>query len=73
MITQKQPQSQSAVSERESEAQTAVGFAVLGCLGAGVVGILQALEMKTGMDVLLCLLGSVAAFSAVYYMCFRRD
>lgn len=58
---------------RVSEAETAIGFAVMGCLVAGAVGIVKALEMERASDVLLCLLGSVAAFGFVIYIHFRRD
>jgi hypothetical protein len=55
-------------TERTSSGETALGFAVIGCLVAGAVGIFKALEMRTGFDVLLCLLGSVAAFGIVFYL-----
>ena len=73
MSTQTQRKNQSEASERSSGADTVVGFAVLGCLVAGTVGIIQALNMKSGFDVLLCLLGSVAAFGMVFYIYFRRS
>ena len=38
-------------------------LAVLGCLIAGVVGIIKASIMAKGLDVLLCLWGSVLAFA----------
>jgi len=50
-----------------------VGFAVLGCLVAGGVGIAKALSMESGFDVLLCLLGSVTAFGMVFYIYFRKS
>ncbi|HLX95397.1 MAG TPA: hypothetical protein VKU37_06625 [Verrucomicrobiae bacterium] len=37
-------------------------LAVLGCLIGGLVGVLKALTMASGLDVLLCLWGSVLAF-----------
>lgn len=43
--------------------QTVMILAVLGCLLAGLVGILKAVNMARGFDVLLCLLGAVAAFA----------
>lgn len=56
-------------SESEnSSADTMLGFAVLGLLGAGVVGVIKAMDMSSGTDVLLCLLGSVAAFGTVTYI-----
>ncbi len=68
MERETQMQNRSAVAERNSSADTVVGFAVLGMLAAGTAGILKALSMASGFDVLLCLLGSVAAFGAVYYL-----
>jgi hypothetical protein len=56
-----------------SDADKVMGFAVLGCLVAGSVGILKAMSMESGTNVLLCLLGSVAAFGTVLYFCLRRD
>jgi UDP-N-acetylmuramyl pentapeptide phosphotransferase/UDP-N-acetylglucosamine-1-phosphate transferase len=37
-------------------------FAVIGCLIAGIAGIIKALNMASGFDVLLCLLGAIGAF-----------
>ena len=37
-------------------------LAVLGCLMAGIVGVIKASTMASGLDVLLCLWGSVLAF-----------
>jgi len=56
-----------------SDADTIMGYAVLGCLVAGGIGIFKALSMESGLDVLLCLLGSVAAFGMVYHICFQRN
>ena len=73
MITQIQTQNRTAAPERSStSAETVVGFAVLGCLVAGGVGIAKALSMESGFGVLLCLLGSVAAFGMVFYIYFRK-
>jgi uncharacterized membrane protein YuzA (DUF378 family) len=55
-------------AEQTSSGETVLGFAVLGCLVAGAVGILKALDMHSGFDVLLCLLGSVTAFGAIFYL-----
>jgi hypothetical protein len=67
-----QTQSRSGVEKRGGSGETVVGFAVLGCLVAGGVGIARAMSMESGLDVLFCLLGSVAAFGAVFYLCFGR-
>ena len=37
-------------------------LAVLGCLMAGMVGVVKASTMASGLDVLLCLWGAVLAF-----------
>jgi hypothetical protein len=62
---------------REAKAANAsgemvVGFAMLGCLLAGGVGIMKAQEMTSGLDVWLCLLGSVTAFGIVFYIFLGR-
>jgi len=72
MSTQAHTENRSATPERNSSAETVVGFAVLGCLVAGGVGIVKALSMESGLGVLLCLLGSVAAFGMVYYIYFGK-
>jgi UDP-N-acetylmuramyl pentapeptide phosphotransferase/UDP-N-acetylglucosamine-1-phosphate transferase len=58
--------------DHSSSAETIIGFAVLGLLAAGFVGISKALNMNSGLDVLLCLLGSVIAFGAVIYIYFSK-
>jgi len=60
-------------SEDISNAETVVGWAVFGCLVAGGVGIFKALNMESGKDVLLCLLGSAAAFGIVLYVYLRKS
>ena len=72
MATQMQTQDPSETTDRTSSASTVLGFAVLGLLAAGAVGVLKALSMESGFDVLLCLLGSVAAFGSVYYIYFGK-
>jgi hypothetical protein len=72
MNTQTQAENRGAAPTRSSSAETVVGFAVMGCLVAGAGGVLKALQMESGFDVLLCLLGSVAAFGTVYYIYFGR-
>jgi hypothetical protein len=72
LSTQTQTENRSVAPERSSSGETVVGFAVLGCLVADGVGIAKALSMESGVDVLLCLLGSVAAFGMVFYVYFRK-
>lgn len=61
-----------SASERNS-ATSALDWAVFGCLVAGGVGIFKALGMESASGVLLCLLGSVAAFGMVFYMHVRKS
>ena len=72
MSTQTKTQDRNENSEGNSSAEMVVGFAVLGCLIAGSVGIIKAWSMQDGFNVLLCLLGSIAAFGTVFYLYFRR-
>ena len=56
----------------ERKSTTALDWAVLGCLIAGGVGIYKAFGMESPSGVLLCLLGSVAAFGLVIFAHFRK-
>jgi hypothetical protein len=58
--------------ENSSRKTTALDWAVFGCLTAGAVGIIKALGTDSPSGVLLCLLGSVAAFGMVFYVHLRR-
>jgi hypothetical protein len=73
MTTQTQTDNQRVRADRNASAETVVGFAVIGCLIAGAVGIAKAMDMDSGWDVLLCLLGSVAGFGMVFYIYFRKS
>ena len=72
MNTSSQTQNRSETVERSSGGETVLGFAVIGLLAAGTVGVLKAMSMTSGIDVLLCLLGSVTAFGAVFYLYFGK-
>lgn len=51
-----------------------VGFAVLGCLLAGVVALFKAFAAETGWDTFLCTVATVVAFGAVVWLyCSRRS
>lgn len=67
-----QTQQRSEKTEHSSSADAALGFAVIGLLAAGTVGVWKAMSMESGFGVLLFLLGSVAALGAVYYMYFGK-
>ena len=56
-----------------STSTTALDWAVFGCLAAGAVGLIKALDMDSPGGVLLCLLGSVAAFGLVIYVHLRKS
>jgi len=47
-------------------------LAVIGCLIAGLVGVIKASTMASGLDVLLCLWGSVLAFGVAIGAYFWR-
>jgi hypothetical protein len=56
----------------EAKRTSGLDYAVFGCLAAGGVGILKALDMSSAVDVFICLLGSVAAFGLVFYVHLRK-
>jgi hypothetical protein len=72
MTIREESQIQAKEIEQSSNADTVLGFAVLGCLLAGIVGVYKATQMQGGFDVLLCLVGSVAGFGAVFYIYLGR-
>ena len=47
-------------------------FAAIGCMMAGLAGVIKALSMADGVNVLLCLLGATAAFGMALAVYFRR-
>ena len=50
------------LSKHHFSRESVMVCAVIGCLLAGVAGVVKALNMTGGFDVLLCLLGATAAF-----------
>ena len=50
------------MSRHDSGRQTVMAGAVIGCLVAGFAGVIKAVNMAGGFDVLLCLLGATGAF-----------
>src|ERR1700760_2112514 len=52
----------SKMSLRDERPNHVMMFAVMGCMIAGLAGIVKAFSMANGYDVLFCLLGAVAAF-----------
>jgi hypothetical protein len=59
-------------SGRSISAETVIGCAILGCLVAGIVGIIKAITMDSGSGAALCLLASVAAFGTVCFVYLRK-
>jgi hypothetical protein len=57
---------------RKSHRDNVMIFAVVGCMMAGLVGIFKAVDMKEGMDVLLCLLGAIGAFGTALCVYFWK-
>ncbi len=49
-------------SHHDSVKETVMAGAVIGCLIAGLAGVVKALNMAGGFDVLLCLVGATVAF-----------
>ncbi|HTQ49793.1 MAG TPA: hypothetical protein VMJ12_03710 [Candidatus Acidoferrales bacterium] len=50
------------LSAQQGGRESMLLLAVLGCLVAGVIGVIKASIMASGLDVLMCLWGSVLAF-----------
>jgi hypothetical protein len=71
MTTQTQTENRGDLGEVKPRT-SALDWAVFGCLAAGGVGIVKALDMSNAMDVFVCLLGSVLAFGVVFYVHLRK-
>ena len=50
------------LSRHDTGRKIVMACAVIGCLIAGLAGIIKAVNMAGGIDVLLCLLGATIAF-----------
>jgi hypothetical protein len=75
MTTQTQVESKTddvKESKHVVRGETITGYAVIGCLVAGTIGILKAIASE-GIGAAACLLASVAAFGVTCYIYFRRD
>lgn len=51
---------------------TAIGFALLGCLVAGTIGVFKAL-VSEGVGSAACIIASAVAFGTVCYFYFQKD
>jgi hypothetical protein len=60
------------LSTHDSSREGVMLLAVIGCLMAGIVGVIKASTMASGLDVLLCLWGSVLAFGMAISVYFWR-
>ena len=72
MTTQTETVDRGEAAESTARKTTALDWAVFGCLAAGGVGIIKALNVDSPFGDLMCLLGSVAAFGTVFYVHLRR-
>lgn len=72
MTTQSETHNRTETPERNSSAETVLGFIIIGLLAGGAVGLVKAFSMTSGLDVMLCLFGSIAAFGSVYYIYFGK-
>ncbi len=59
-------------SRRSDGKQTVMICAVIGCLIAGIAGVIKAVNMANGFDVLLCLLGAIGAFGTALCVYFWK-
>jgi 4-amino-4-deoxy-L-arabinose transferase-like glycosyltransferase len=64
--------SDAKVVKRIFSGEAVVGYAVLGCLVAGTIGIIKAIGMADA-GAAACLLAAVAAFGTVCYVYFRKS
>lgn len=58
------------ITVRDDGKNIVMACAVIGCLAAGMAGVVKAFSMNGGFDVLLCLLGASGAFGtalSVYF------
>ena len=60
------------LSGRSGSREKVMVSAVVGCLLASAVGVIKASAMTGGVDVLLCLLGSVCAFGTALCVYFKK-
>ena len=58
---------------RRFDGDAALNFASFGCLVAGVVAMLKAVDMQRASDGLLCAVGSLTACALVGFLYFRND
>ena len=77
MNSEAQTQNQNITSElkrskRVIGGEGVVGYAVLGCLAAGTIGIYKAV-WTDGIGAASCLLASIVAFGTICYIYFRKD
>ena len=75
MITQNEihPDSSVETPRRASRVEGLLDYVALGCLLAGALAIIKALQMRQAIDALICLPASVAACCLVCYLYFRRE
>ena len=60
------------VSVKDDGTHIVMAFAVVGCMAAGLAGVVKAFTMTGGFDVLLCLLGAIGAFGTALCVYFWK-
>ena len=61
------------ISVKDDGRNMVMALAVVGCLAAGMAGVVKALTMTGGGDVLLCLLGAIGAFGTALCVYFWKQ
>jgi hypothetical protein len=64
--------SEAKVIKRIFSGEVVIGYAVIGCLVTGTLGIIKAVGMD-GLGAAACFLASVVAFGTVCYIYFRKS
>ena len=62
----------SEISRHHAGREIVMACAVIGCMVAGLTGIIKAVNMAGGFDVLLCLLGAIGAFGTALCVYFWK-
>ncbi len=72
-INAQMDQEESIEPKRGFTGDAALNFASFGCLVAGMVAVVKAVDMQQASDGLLCAVGSVAAWALVCYLYLRSQ
>jgi len=67
------PTDETADNRLAAKRATLIEFVVFASLLAGAAGIVRATQMERPLDIVVCLVGSVAGCGLVSYLYFRRE